>query len=180
MILPETIDTPRLLLRKPVAPDDAPRIFASYASDPEVTRYLRWRPHYDIAESLRILHTRLEWWDERREFSWVITTREDGEIIGMISATDEDSATRFSLGYVLARAHWGHGYATEAAQAVINLLLTLPGVARVWALVDRDHAASIRVLEKAGLHREGLLRRVSVHPAFGPTARDCWSYARTR
>lgn len=177
---PEVIATSRLILRKPVAPEDAPLIYASYARDPEVTRYLSWRPHYNVEESLRILLTRMEWWNEGREFSWVITSRSDGAVIGMVSANDDGSASRYSLGYVLARAHWGRGYMTEAAGAVIDRLLALPGVVRVWAVADFENAASARVLEKAGMQREGLLRKWSVHPAISPVARDCWCFAKVR
>jgi RimJ/RimL family protein N-acetyltransferase len=177
---PEFLETPRLVLRKPIAPDDAPRIFAAYAHDSEVTRYLTWRPHYDAEESLRILHTRIEWWNAGHEYSWVITTKTDRAVIGMISASCEDSASRYSLGYVLSRAHWGRGYATEAARAVVEILLAQPAINRVWAVADCENTASQRVLEKAGMQREGLLRRWSVHPAISPEARDCWCFAKVR
>jgi RimJ/RimL family protein N-acetyltransferase len=178
--LPEIIETPRLILRKPRVPDDAALIFASYSRDPAVTRYLTWRPHYDVAESLRILRARITWWDEGRESSWVITTKTDGAIIGMISTTNDGYPWRYSVGFVLARAHWGHGYTTEAASAVVERLLTLPGVVRIWAVVDYENGASMRVLEKVGMQREGLLRKWSVHPAISSMARDCWCFARVR
>lgn len=180
MIPPEIIETPRLILRKPVAPDDAPHIHESYARDPEVTHYLTWLPHRDLEESRRILRTRLAWWDEGREFSWVITSRLDGAVLGMISASDDDCPSRYTLGYVLARPHWGHGYMTEAARAVVEELFASPEVVRVWAVADFENVASMRVLENAGMQREGLLRRWSVHPAISPVARDCWCFARVR
>lgn len=180
MIPPELIETPRLLLRKPLAPADAPRIYASYAHDPEVTRYLTWRPHRDLDESHRILRTRLAWWDEGREFSWVITARADGAVLGMISASDDDSPSRYTIGYVLARPFWGHGYMTEAARALVEVLFATPEVVRVWAVADWENVASMRVLEKAGMQREGLLRKWSVHPAISAEPRDCWCFARVR
>lgn len=163
-----------------MAPDDAPQIFESYGHDPEVTRFLTWRPHHDLEETRRILRTRIAWWDEEREFSWVICARSGGRVIGMISATNDDCAWRFSLGYVLARPHWGRGYMTEAAAALIDRLLGMPGVIRVWAVVDHENLASMRVLEKAGMQREGLLRRWSVHPAISHIPRDCWCFAKVR
>ncbi len=174
------IETPRLILRKPIAPDDAPCVFGSYAHDPRVTRYLTWRPHHDLADTERILRTRVAWWDERREFSWVITTKPGGEIIGMASAGNDDYAWRYHIGYVLAHSHWGRGYMTEAARALIDHLLALSGVIRVWSVVDHENLASMRVLEKAGMQREGLLRRWSVHPAISHVARDCWCFAKVR
>jgi RimJ/RimL family protein N-acetyltransferase len=180
LLLPEIIETPRLILRKPIAPDDAPLIFASYAQDPGVTRYLTWRPHYRVEDSLRILRTRVQWWEDGGDLSWVITTRTDHAVIGMVSATSDGCPWRYSLGFVLARAHWGRGYTTEAAHAVVELLLALPGVVRVWAVVDHENGASMRVLAKLGMQREGLLRKWSVHPAISPLPRDCWCFAKVR
>jgi len=180
MAFPERIETVRLLLRKPVFPDDAALIHIAYASDPAVTRYDTWRPHYDVADTLRSVWTRLEWWKEGREYSWVIAARGTGEVLGMISATGDGTHWRARLGYTLARAQWGRGIMSEAACAVAEMLLALPEIRRVWAVVDVENPASARVLEKAGLEREGLLRRWSVHPALGSEPRDCWCYARVR
>lgn len=180
MPFPETIETARLVLRKPIFPDDAPRIFASYASDPAVTRYVTWVPHRGVEESTRILRTRLAWWDDGREYSWVIIDRGTGDLLGLISINGDGTLWRYSLGYVLARAHWGRGIMREAAGAVLAATFAHPGVERVWAVVDVENAASVRVLEHIGMQREGLLRRWSVHPAFGPQPRDCWCYARLR
>ena len=46
----QEIETPRLLLRR-LLPSDAPMMYANWASDPEVTRWLRWTPHKDVAET---------------------------------------------------------------------------------------------------------------------------------
>src|SRR5688500_8248076 len=61
MGLPETITTPRLLLRRP-RPQDAEALFARYAADPEVTRYLTWVPHKDLRDTRAYL--------ERADFGW--------------------------------------------------------------------------------------------------------------
>lgn len=68
----------------------------------------------------------------------------------------------------------------EAARAVVETLLAMPLIARVWAVADSENLASMRVLENAGMQREGLLRRWSIHPAISPVARDCWCFARVR
>ena len=46
----QEIETPRLLLRR-LMPSDAPMMYANWANDPEVTRWLRWTPHKDVAET---------------------------------------------------------------------------------------------------------------------------------
>lgn len=174
---PTHIETARLILRKPVAADTA-RIYEAYARDAEVTRYLTWRPHRTLADGEEPAAQRLAAWETGRYFSWVITLKEGGELIGMISARPED--WRVDLGYVLARAYWGRGYMTEAVRAVTDWALGEPEVFRVWAVCDVENPASARVLEKAGLRREGILRRWSVHPNVSDKPRDCLCFAKVK
>ena len=63
------------------------------------------------------------------------------------------------VGYQLARTHWGRGYATEALRAIVAYGFGTLGLRRIWARINPGNAASCRVVEKAGLRREGLLRR---------------------
>jgi len=123
---------------------------------------------------------RLACWERGTEFSWVLTPRDGTDILGMISATPDRQPWRWQVGYVLARPHWGCGFMTETVRAVVAMLLTQPGIQRVWAVVDEENIASMRVLEKAGLQREGFLRRWSQHPNRAATPRDCWAFAIVR
>jgi RimJ/RimL family protein N-acetyltransferase len=66
-------------------------------------------------------------------------------------------------GYVLAKDAWGAGIATETLGAMVALAQGL-GVRRLYALCHPGHGASVRVLEKGGFSREGLLRRYAVFP----------------
>src|SRR5947209_1126307 len=114
MLLPEIIDTPRLRLRKPMI-EDASAVFENYGTDPEVTRYLTWRPHDSLRDALSAMLARLACWENATEFSWSITPREHPEVVmGMISVSPERNQWRCSMGYVLARQYWGSGYMTEA------------------------------------------------------------------
>lgn len=163
-----------------MVPGDAHGAFASYGHDPEVTRYLTWRPHRCVEETQRVLEVRIGWWRDGPEFSWVITVKPGRMVIGMISANRESDPGVYSLGYVLARPHWGNGYATEAARGVIEALLAQPEVTRVFAIADYENVASHRVLEKAGMRRERLIPRCSLHPAISAEPRDCWMFAKVR
>jgi RimJ/RimL family protein N-acetyltransferase len=62
------------------------------------------------------------------------------------------------MGYLIAPAAQGRGYATEAAQALLDFGLTGGGLHRITATCDPENAASARVLEKIGMTREGRLR----------------------
>jgi RimJ/RimL family protein N-acetyltransferase len=174
---PDHFDTARLLLRIPRR-DDAPAIFAAYAQDEEVTRYLTWRPHKSVEETYAIRDLMAKLWQEGGAFSYAITLKGDDTIIGMIAIHPD--GFKVSLGYVLARPHWGKGYMTEAVRAVTDWLLRQPDIYRVFATCDVENPASARVMEKAGMKYEGLLRRYMIHPNISEEPRDCLMYARVR
>jgi [ribosomal protein S5]-alanine N-acetyltransferase len=173
---PDRLITRRLVLRKPVLDDAAP-VLATYAGDPVVTRFLTWSADQTVEEIRLFLKRALEKWEAKNVFTWTITLAETGQPIGMIDLRLE---THAQLGYVLARSHWNRGIMTEAVRAVIDWALSQPGIHRVWAVCDVDNGASARVMEKAGMEREGLFRKYMVFPNLGPAPRDCFCYARVR
>lgn len=145
--MPFPIHTPRLTLRRPVAAD-AETIFHRYASDPRVTRFMAWPTHQSVAQT--------EAWLEYADTEWarwpanalLIFHREDGRLLGA-TGLDFATATRAETGYVLAHDAWGHGYATEALLAMVDLARSL-GVEELVAGVHPSNPSSIRVLEKGG------------------------------
>jgi len=163
---------------RPPTLDDARDLFERYTRDPEVARYLTWRPHTSLRNTQVFLRRLLQAHRRGTSRPWVITTRDDDHPFGMIEL--RPGGHRAEIGYVLARPWWGRGYMTEAASAVAEWGLARPTIYRVWAVTDVDNAASGRVLEKIGMLREGLLRAWLVHPNLSPQPRDCWCYARVR
>jgi RimJ/RimL family protein N-acetyltransferase len=153
-------------------------MFAAYAQDPVVTRYLAWRPHTDISEAHEAVARFLAGWEAQSEFYWFIFSRETDELVGAITARRKDDG--FDLGFVLARAHWGQGFMPEAIPAVTEWAFSQPWVSRVSAVCDVENPSSARALEKAGFQPEGLLKALGVHPNVSSLPRDCYSYARTR
>ena len=171
---PETLATARLRLRKPEL-KDAEVIFRRYAQDPEVTKYVSWRSHCTVAETREFLRACLRAWEKRKSFHWVIVQKKNDRLVGMISARVDGH--KWELGYVLDRPHWGRGYMTEVVQRLIKWAFKQPEIYRVWAVCDVDNLASARVMEKAGMTREGTLRRWSVHPNVSAEPRDSFCYA---
>jgi RimJ/RimL family protein N-acetyltransferase len=175
--MPERIETERLVLRKPRM-DDAPVLFDSYMQDPEVTRYTTWRPHTHIQEAEDFIRSSISAWENGIRFPFVITGKEANEPFGMIDLHLKGGT--IGLGYVIARSHQGQGYATEATQAIISWALGQASIYRVNASTDIENIASQRVLEKAGMLREGLLRKYIVHPNISDIPRDSYIYAITK
>lgn len=165
MKAPETLTTPRLLLRRPRRADAA-AIFARYASDPEVTRYLGWPRHHAVSDTEGFIKFADSEWRRWPAGAYLILGREDGTLLGGTGLHFE-TKQRAATGYVLARDAWGRGIATEALGAMTELAPKL-GLARLYALCHPDHRASYRVMEKCGFEREGLLRRHTEFPNLAP------------
>lgn len=171
------ITTDRLLLRPPTEAD-AEKIFARYGQDAEVCRYKSWTPHRTIDDTLEFLRRIVSDNAEGRSMGFLIFSRDSGELLGSVGGAIEKH--RMQFGYCLARDAWGNGFATEAARAFLAAAFELPSLWRVQAFCDLENLASARVLEKAGLEREGILRRYMVMPNLGDEPRDLYCYAKAR
>lgn len=172
---PDQLTTARLCLRRPTLADvDA--VFA-YASDPKVVAFVGWPLHHDRSDTLSFLRAAMREFDEGGMTTYLAARLEDGQVIGSTGFVRDHG---LQIGYVLGRPHWGHGYATEMARAMTDFAFDQPDIHRVWALTDVENVRSARVLEKAGMQREGVLRRFGVHPNLGPMPRDCVVYAKVR
>lgn len=172
--LPKIVETQRLTLRHPLL-SDAAAIF-EYARDPEVTRYMDWPTHTNPESAVEFLTGALDRLAVGTELTWMVTVKPEDWAIGAISARMRGHGVDF--GYALNRRYWGRGFATEAAHAVVDWASRLEHVYRVWATCDVENIASARVLEKAGLSREGVLRSWSIKPNIGPHPRDAYVYAK--
>jgi [ribosomal protein S5]-alanine N-acetyltransferase len=174
MIDPAELAGARVVLR-PFRLDDVAAVLA-YASDPEVTRYLEWDAYDDPATAAAFIRSTLS-----AGATWIaraITLRETGAVIGgcdlrIVSTRDR----RAELGYGLARAHWGHGYATEAARLLVGFGFEHLGLVRIQAICAVDNERSARTLDRLGMRREG---RLAQYRWKGGRPSDHYLYAATR
>ncbi len=154
----QKIETTRLILRQ-FRMEDAEDMFHNWASDPEVTRFLTWPPHENIGVTREVLKYWISQYEDGCHFSWAIEWRETGSVIGSIAAVrvDEDRQSA-EIGYCLSRAFWGRGIMAEALKAVMDYLFDTVGLNRVAACHDPNNPHSGRVMQKAGMRWEGVLR----------------------
>jgi len=176
---PETIETERLLLRRP-RQSDAQDVFHRYASDREVTRYLSWPTHRSVADTLAFIAMSDEEWQRWPAGPYLVVVRDNqkpGTLVGGTGLLYKDLG-RAVTGYVFAKDAWGRGYATEALQAMVDLARSV-GIARLEAICHAEHAPSAHVLEKCGFTREEVHREHFVFPNLKPQKKgDVFSYAR--
>ena len=147
----------RVILRM-AKPEDVSDLFALHA-DREVMRYWSCAAYTSMAQAQE-LFDRSDRGVRAGEFNyWAITRTDDDRLIGHCTLFSISAAhRRAETGYALARQHWGHGYAHDAMRLVLDYAFGPLGLHRVEADVDPRNGGSIRLLERLGFVREGLLR----------------------
>jgi ribosomal-protein-alanine N-acetyltransferase len=152
------ISTERLLLREFEA-TDGPALHA-FESLPEVVRYQSFAPR-SLTESHDYVVASIDAAREepRRVYDLAVILKAEDRVIGRcgfaVGDPDDEQAV---LWYTVHPEYWGHGYAPEAARALVSFGFREVGLHRIWADTDPENVASIRVLEKLGLRLEGHLR----------------------
>ncbi|HET8599209.1 MAG TPA: GNAT family protein [Segeticoccus sp.] len=179
VILPTpTLETERLLLR-PFADTDAEELFA-LQSNAHALRYWDSPPWVDRAPVERFLARCQQLAEEGSGARLAIDRVRDQAFVGWCTVNSWNPEFRSaSLGCCLHDTMWGHGYATEAARALLRWAFDTLDLNRVQAETDTRNVASARVLEKLGFVLEGTLREdcivngdVSDSSVYGLLRRD--------
>lgn len=151
------VRTERLTLRE-FAPGDW-KALHGIESRPEVARYQSFAPRTPD-ESRRYVLAAIEdaAHDPRLTFDLAVILAAEDRLIGRCGlGAGEEEPREAVLWYTLHPDAWGHGYATEAARAMVDFGFRTLGLHRIWADCDPANVASWRVLEKIGMRREGHL-----------------------
>ena len=137
----------------------------SYCGDPLVVQFMTFGPN-TVAETQAWLQWCLEQSQEtpRRIYSLAIVLKSSEQLIGNCTlALNPAEPRQAAFSYLLNRTYWGQGYATEAMRVLFDFGFSELSLHRVADAVDPANVASIRVLEKLGLRREGHLREALWH-----------------
>lgn len=177
MTLPTPIlHTERLRLR-PFAGADADALF-ELQSDADVLRYWDSPPWVDRASVARFMDGCRRMEEEGTGARVAIERAADQTFVGWCTFNSWNPDFRSaSLGYCLTRAAWGHGYATEAAHALLQWAFDTIDLNRVQSETDTRNLVSARVLEKLGFVREGTLREDCI---VNGDVSDSWVYGLLR
>lgn len=98
----------------------------------------------------------------RTDYYFMIHRREDDALVGSVYvAVRDETARKAEIGYRIDRQFWGKGYATEAAERVLEFGFDRLDMQRIFAHVLCENIGSVRVLEKIGMQQEGILRQDS-------------------
>jgi ribosomal-protein-alanine N-acetyltransferase len=161
-----TVETERLVLRK-LVPGDLESIF-DYASDPQVARFTTWMAHASIEDSRAFLDYVLEQYAAGRIATWGVEHKRDQKLIGTSGFVGWSIRhARAEIGYALSRRYWNRGLATEALRAMIDFGFRHMQLNRIQGRCVLENVASARVMEKAGMKAEGVLREHEVSDTPG-------------
>ena len=179
------LETERLVLRLPRLEDaDAA---AEHLTDPEVMRFIGPDGATVPREAcVDVVQRWLDRWAANGFGQFAVERREDGRFLGRAgllvwdradpagwSPSDLSAAERpeVVLGWTLAREHWGHGYATEAATAIRDWAFRTLTFERLISIIHPDNAASERVARRLGAYRVE-----SIETTHGPA--HVWEHPR--
>jgi len=147
---PLILETPRLTLR-PFCLSDADAFFAIFG-DPEVFRQTARSKTLADVEAARAWLAREAPLAVARGFGhWAVLERSDGSLIGSCGLGAVPDSRDLELGFTIAPARWGRGYATEIAAACARHGLSRLRAPRVVSLTSPTNLAAQRVLEKIGM-----------------------------
>jgi RimJ/RimL family protein N-acetyltransferase len=146
-VIPPRLETERLILRAWGPGDVEP--YLAMSADPEVQRWLGGPK--EPADAFHNLGTHVGHWALRGFGPWAVERRSDGAFLGRVGFWEPVGHPALELGWKLARAGWGRGYATEASRAAMGWGWTALRAPALIALIHPDNVASQRVAERLGM-----------------------------
>lgn len=148
-----TLETARLRLR-PWREDDLDG-YAAMCADADVMRYIGSGSTLSRADAWRSMAMFVGHWELRGFGTWAVEERDTRTFIGRVGLHRPEGWPGLEVGWMLDRATWGRGYATEAGRASLDHAWTVLGAEHVISLIAPENAASVRVAERLGETIEG-------------------------
>ncbi|WP_078380652.1 GNAT family N-acetyltransferase [Sutcliffiella halmapala] len=93
-----------------------------------------------------------------KNYELAITDKESGELFGAIVLSNNKHFNHGEIAYWIGESYWGKGYATEAAEAIIQFAFEEKKLHKVFARYFPTNPASGKVMEKLGMKKEGILK----------------------
>ena len=161
------LTTDRLLLRRFVL-EDAHQMFTNWGCDKLTSRYLSWQVHSNEEETKGVIDLWINDYHQIDTYNWAVVLKESKQLIGSIMVVrKQDKFQTCEIGYNYGSKYWGNGYATEALHEVCRYLLEDVGYRLVEAKYVSGNPASGRVMEKAGMKKDGVLRQRQIDKMTG-------------
>jgi [ribosomal protein S5]-alanine N-acetyltransferase len=152
------METERLLLRKITMADMAD--IYEYGSDPLVSRYVGWPTHESMEDTQEFASHIIQQYEKESIGFWGIELKENRKLIGTIDFVSwQPKHKTAEIGYVISPDYWGKGYTSEAVKKVFSFGFIDMDLVRIQARCFLENIGSQRVMEKAGMTFEGVVRK---------------------
>lgn len=151
---------------------DAVPLFENYLGDERTCLYLNRQAHLSPIQTLQAIGRWRAQYELDHPNILVLAIEESATHvpIGCLVLIPEQDASEIHFG--ISRNYQGKGYATQACKLGIEYLKSI-GVEEIHTAPHIDHQASIRVLEKCGFKKQGVLKGYAVFPALSDELQDC-------
>ncbi|RWZ54727.1 N-acetyltransferase [Halobacillus fulvus] len=155
------LETDRLVL-KPYDISQAGRV-QQLAGEEDVAR-TTFVPHpYPLETAKEWISSHKEWIESKQAYPLAMMRKEDGELVGTMTLRVSEKHQKGELAYWVGKPYWGQGYATEAAQKIVEFGFETLNLHRIWAGAFPENPASTRVMQKCGLVYEGTMKDDMYH-----------------
>ncbi len=163
------LQTKRLILRQITESVEDGRDSLEFINDYSVYRFWglydekndtngRHRPKKKVKTDYHYKATMKEY-KAGRELTWLMELKESGRVIGEIVLYDFKLKKQADIGYRISKRYWGQGFATEAGEAIVDFAFRDLKLERLQIRCFADNPGSVRIAEKLGFQKEGLIRK---------------------
>jgi RimJ/RimL family protein N-acetyltransferase len=158
--VPYRLESDRLVLRALELADASPLFNLVQRDRAYLARWMPWaRDEPTLDGYVAFVKDRRAAFDRDEDYGYGLFDPGTGALVGSAGLHRRCGPGGLEVGYWIAEQRAGKGLATEAAAVLTRAALGCPGIVRVELRVQEENRASLRVAEKLGFNREGLLRR---------------------
>lgn len=151
------ITTERLILRL-FHPSDAAAV-ATLCNNYNIYKSTLYLPYpYSLHDALSWMKNHYDNFMADKSYEFAVTDKETGDVFGAIALSNNQRFNHGEIAYWIGEPYWGNGYATEAAQAILQFAFEEKKLYKVFARYFSSNIASGKVLEKMGMKKEGILK----------------------
>ncbi|KPN96047.1 GNAT family N-acetyltransferase [Lysinibacillus sp. ZYM-1] len=152
------LETERFILRKGVV-DDSKDLFELYSNE-NVVKYLPLKLFDSVEDAIDEINWYEKIFKEQIGLRWVIEETMTQKVIGTCGYLNyEKEHNRIEIGYDLKPEYWGKGIMQEALSKIIHFAFTSMEINKIEAKIEPENKSSIKLLEKLGFYKEGVLRQ---------------------
>ncbi|KGR73582.1 GNAT family N-acetyltransferase [Ureibacillus manganicus] len=152
----KTITTERLVLR--LFQQSEANEVAKLCNNYNIYKSTLYLPYpYSVEDAMTWIERHDDNFTKNRAFEFAITDRKTGDLYGAIALSNNEKFQQGEIAYWIGEEFWGNGFATEAAQAIIQFGFGEKKLHKIFARYFSSNPASGKVLEKLGMKQEGIL-----------------------